>query len=426
MPMLPDTLSGAPRPDKRNIIISEAIKLFNSNGFADTRLEDIGERLGTTKTSISYHFKSKEGLLLEVYDNALDFSETALKEAANLPTGRAAILYWVEAHAFAHARALSGIAAPLALISEFPQLGNDALTAVELRHRALLSKCRDFLIAGRADGSVTVRSIDATHFFLLNVIHWLPRWLSEVRPADYDAAIRGLIDVLANGLSTSPVRQPAPPIIRSAHPDLGAVFDREAHNRMKREALLRTGTRALNIHGFRNLSLNDVAAELGVTRGAFYYQFADKEALLKGCFERSCDLVETAQHFARKDGGKGLDILERTLRHLFEGQVSNLDPLVRINLMGALEPKSRILIEAKLKRLKSEFADIIAMGMVDDSMRTLELAASEQLVMGAVFAGNQRRFASTRPDNAADGANPSFSANDYFEVLFHGLEGRKA
>ncbi|MCA8900443.1 MAG: TetR/AcrR family transcriptional regulator [Hyphomonas sp.] len=424
--MLIDTLAGAPRPDKRGIIISEAIKLFNSNGFADTRLEDIGERLGTTKTSISYHFKSKEGLLLEVYDNALDFSETALKEAESLPSGREAILYWVRAHAFAHARALSGIAAPLALISEFPQLGNDALTAVEARHRALLTRCREFLLAGRKDGSVNVRSVDATHFYLMNVIHWLPRWLSEVRPADYEQAIGGLIDVLTHGLSATPNRPPAPPIIRSVHQDLDAVFDRDAHNRMKREALLRTGTRALNTHGFRNLSLNDVAAELGVTRGAFYYHFSDKEALLKGCFERSCDLVEAAQHYARKDGSTGLDILERALRHLFEGQVSNLDPLVRVNLLGALEPKSRILIEAKLKRLKSEFADIIAMGMVDDSMRTLELAASEQLVMGAIFAGNQRRFAFTRPDETGADTAPSFAANDYFEVLFHGLEGRKA
>lgn len=424
--MFTESLAGAPRPDKRNVIISEAIKLFNSNGFADTRLEDIGERLGTTKTSISYHFKSKEGLLLEVYESALDFSESALTAAERLPSGREAILYWVEAHAFAHARALSGIAAPLALISEFPQMANDALAAVEARYRALLTRCRALLLAGRRDGSVNVRSIDATHFFMMNIMHWLPRWLSEVRPADYKEAISGLIDVLGHGLSASPSRPPAPPIIRSVHQDLDAVFDREAHNKMKREALLRTGTRALNTHGFRNLSLNDVAAELGVTRGAFYYQFTDKEALLKGCFERSCDLVETAQQFARKNGSTGLDVLERALRFLFEGQISNLDPLVRINLLGALEPKSRILIEAKLKRLKSEFADIIAMGMVDDSIRTLELAASEQLVMGSVFGSNQRRFALTRPGETSADSAPSFSASDYFEVLFHGLEGRSA
>ncbi len=417
-------LSSSPRPERRDIIVAEAVRLFNANGFADTRLEDIGERLGATKTSISYHFKSKDGLLLEAYDRALAFSEDALVKAEQRPTAREALLCWVEQHAIAHAHALAGSSRPLAILSEFPELVDEGMHPLKVRYECVATKCREMLERGKRDGSIGVQSIEAAQFLVSNVMQWLPRWLGEVRPADYESAIEGLTDLLANGLAADPGRIPATSINRSADRDVDAVFDREARNRLKREAFLRTGSRALNRTGYRRLSLNEVAAELGVTRGAFYYHIADKDALLLGCFERSCNLIETSQTLGRKSDIPGLDALERSLRWLFERQVSNLDPLIRLNLLAALDKKNRILIEAKLRKLQSEFADMVATGMVDGSIRVIDIAVAERLIMGVLFISGQRQLSAGARDDGETTERPSFSANEYFEILFYGLSGR--
>jgi AcrR family transcriptional regulator len=412
------------RLDRRETILSEAVRLFNENGYSDTRLEDIGARLGTAKTSISYHFKSKDGLLLEVYDRALTFSEAALNRADQEASGRGAIISWVRAHARAHADAVAGLAAPLALIADLPGSEGGAETELAARYGALLGACRHLFERGLSDGSIKVSSSEAALFFLLNLVHWLPRWLAEVRPADHDRAIDGLCDVLVHGIAADRSRQPARQINSAPETDSEAIFDRDARNRLKREALLRAGTRALNAHGYRSLSLADVAGELGVTRGAFYYHIADKDTLLHGCFERTCTLIATAQSLADKPDLSGLEILERALRWLFERQISNLDPLLRPGLLSALDTKNRLLINARLNRLKSGFADMIARGMIDGSVRSVELAAAEQLALGSVFAGSHRRKALLRRLSSAQAGTDNISSSAYYEVLIYGLRGR--
>ena len=407
---------------RRDLIIAEATRLFNEQGYADTRLEDIGDRLGTVKTSISYHFNSKEGLLQQAYENALTFSETALHNATGAPTGCAAVLEWVRAHARAHSEALGGLRPPLALIADLSSLEDSAANALATRYRQLIRGCGELLEKGRADGSIGIKSVDATLFFLVNMLHWMPRWLSEIHPDAALRAIDGLVDLLQHGLARDRRRRPAPSINPTVNETMDSIFDREARNRMKREAFFRTGTRALNARGYRSLSLNDIAAELGVTRGAFYYQIADKDALLQGCFERSCDLIAEAQRQAAQDGLGGLDQLERALRWLYDRQVSNLDPLTRISLLSALEPKIRAMIETRLEESRSRFARILAKAVMDGSAREIHIAGADQLVLGAMFAGSHRRLAMM--PSAQAGSRPGFSSAAYFEPLFYGLLGR--
>ena len=69
-------------------------------------------------------------------------------------------------------------------------------------------------------------------------------------------------------------------------------FNREAQNRIKQEAFLRAGTQHFNRKGFSGTSLDDIAESLNVSKGAFYYHFANKEALLAQCYEFTLDQFE--------------------------------------------------------------------------------------------------------------------------------------
>src|SRR5580704_7534386 len=51
----------------RDAILSAAEVLFSTSGFNAVSIRDIAQEAGANPGSISYHFKSKDGLLLEIY-----------------------------------------------------------------------------------------------------------------------------------------------------------------------------------------------------------------------------------------------------------------------------------------------------------------------------------------------------------------------
>src|SRR4051794_34947387 len=54
-------------PNMREAILSAAELLFSTNGFNAVSIRDIAQEAGANPGSVTYHFKSKDGLLLEIY-----------------------------------------------------------------------------------------------------------------------------------------------------------------------------------------------------------------------------------------------------------------------------------------------------------------------------------------------------------------------
>jgi len=63
-----DNDDGAPRrPNMREAILCAAEELFSTNGFNAVSVRDIAQAAGANPGSVTYHFKTKDGLLLEIY-----------------------------------------------------------------------------------------------------------------------------------------------------------------------------------------------------------------------------------------------------------------------------------------------------------------------------------------------------------------------
>ena len=62
----------------------------------------------------------------------------------------------------------------------------------------------------------------------------------------------------------------------------------------KHERVLDEAARQLNEKGVLLTSLAEIAAKLGVTRGAMYYYVADREDLVFQCYRRAAEI--TARH----------------------------------------------------------------------------------------------------------------------------------
>ena len=55
------------KPNMREAILAAAEELFSTNGFNAVSVRDIAQAAGANLGSITYHFKTKDGLLLEIY-----------------------------------------------------------------------------------------------------------------------------------------------------------------------------------------------------------------------------------------------------------------------------------------------------------------------------------------------------------------------
>src|SRR5256885_7354286 len=57
----------ARKPNLREAILCAAEELFSTNGFNAVSVRDIAQAAGANPGSVTYHFKTKDGLLLEIY-----------------------------------------------------------------------------------------------------------------------------------------------------------------------------------------------------------------------------------------------------------------------------------------------------------------------------------------------------------------------
>jgi len=91
----------APRVDRRRAVLDAATALFAERGFAGVSLQDIAETAGTHKTTLFYHFPTKEALHEAVLDEALGRIAEVMSEFLGGPFSRERVAYLLDQmHAF--------------------------------------------------------------------------------------------------------------------------------------------------------------------------------------------------------------------------------------------------------------------------------------------------------------------------------------
>ena len=89
---------------------------------------------------------------------------------------------------------------------------------------------------------------------------------------------------------------------------------RPRDHEVKREAVIRAAARAFNEHGYHHTSLDDIAADLGVTKPTVYYYVANKEQLLFECFLAGLRPIREALRESERLPGPGRERLQAVIR----------------------------------------------------------------------------------------------------------------
>jgi len=137
--------------------------------------------------------------------------------------------------------------------------------------------------------------------------------------------------------------------------------------------MLAAAARLFATHGYHNVTVDDIGAELGISGPALYHHFKSKEELL------STTLLSVNQGLVR-DAAAAQDVDPRqTLRNLVEGLVTfSLDrpELIEIHKRELIHAPQDV--QRQIRSLKASYVDawvepLISLGAVDD--RTVRAAA---------------------------------------------------
>ena len=407
---------GLQRETKRAAVLSCAAKLFNTKGARSTTLADVASRLGLTKTSLYYYVATKEDLIYQCYDANMRQAHDQLDRAKETHEGAIeCLMAFLESQINTTLRSLDGegdfYAAPL----EVASLKAEHREVLEEEYRRLLRRLIDLLNRGIEAGQIRPCNPVITIRAIIGALDWSFYWLYEMPREQARGVVNALRDLLTHGLMSSPER-PAGGEAAAIPPfsPEDEAFDREAQNRLKQEAFLKAGTRCFNQKGFSGTSLDEIAEQLQVSKGAFYYHFANKEALLTQCFDYTLDQLEQVVARIEQLEAPAAAKLETACRHIFALQNSDQGPLVHFNAITALPPEVRQRLLARLASVHATLENYVALAAETLEFRDIPPGIVIQLLTGALNAAMD--LDAWQP---IDDIN--HSAGEYFSVFFSGL-----
>ena len=414
------------RRRKRAAIISAAAKRFNERGFAHTRLEDVAKDLGLTKTSISYYFSGKDELAEAVFRAAADFLQDAL-DTAQKTEGDAAgrIEALINAYSSQLIEAQNGRRPHLAALHDLEALPETVRNDVADKVSICVDRIHGEVRAWIEETAAPLNRPEPVSFMILAALDWMgERQSAQRRGADARIEREALLDLLSYGLTALTSHQPASTPLDFSSDDTIAVFDRDTRNRLKREAFLKAGSRLFNQKGFGGASLGEVAASLGVSRGAFYYHIQDKEQFLDQCLERSLQIVERVLQQAEEAELAPLDRMYSVLSELVYRQAAGVEPLLRPAMAAVLPAPRRRRHRTRLHNIARRLGDTLTEGATTGEMRDVDVSLVEDILASVLFLNGGYALAATnRTPGWSIAEDPRSMTSDYLYLLLHGLRG---
>lgn len=375
---------------RKQAIIRAAIDLINQRGVKGMTLGDVAANLELVPTAVIYYFKRKEDLAAACFELSIARYDQLLDEAEQAPPDQQ--LWSFVSGFFRASRAIAnGEAEPLAVFNDVRALQNPdvnkAYVALFRRTRSLLSRSLPTRLP-RID-------LNARTHLVLSQLFWTVVWLADFEPEDYDRAAARFYDILTLGMRAHSGDW--------APPDLPLTEAlEEIATDSAREDFLRAATELINANGYVGASVDKIAANMNVTKGAFYYHFDAKDDLVLACFERTLQITRLAQRLGCNAGDSSWNQLGATANALIHHQLTGNLPILRTSALTTVPEIIRKYLLQKFERLSNGFAGTISDGIADGSIRPVDPIIASQMVTAVINACAELHFwtPGLTPENA--------------------------
>lgn len=163
--------------ERKMNIIRVAAKLFSEKGYHDATLEDIAKNLKYTKGSIYYYINSKQELLFQCHELAMDMLISRLEEilATDWPV-EVKLKEGIKAHIEMVVGEMSLVT--VALGQEF-ELQEDYRQVIVKKRDRYERYFRQLVDEGIAKGTFRPLASKMAVFIIMGAVNWIPRWYRE-------------------------------------------------------------------------------------------------------------------------------------------------------------------------------------------------------------------------------------------------------
>lgn len=373
--------------EKREEIIACATTLINERGVRGMTLADVAAAAGIVPTSIAYYFGKKEALAAACFEVGLDRMMQLIAVAHREPTARARLTVLLESQFALKRRVTEGLEPPIPIFSDIRTLSEPWYSQVRERWRQFFQATRDLLRTPEMAWLRDRAAASRTNMIIEHML-WLSIWLPRYDVDEYPRLCARMLDILLDGIALPGAAWGPMDIDLSS----GAL-----ETQGMPDALLIAATRLINQHGYKGASVDKISASLQRTKGAFYHHIDGKDDLVAAGFERSFDVLRTAQNKGLALEGDAWTRLNSIVAALAVFQISPEGPLMRISALQSLpEPMRRKVIDGS-DRIARRFSGLVSDGVSERSLRPVDPAIASQMLNAAINAVADRRLALQDP-----------------------------
>ncbi|MEO4001996.1 TetR/AcrR family transcriptional regulator [Mesorhizobium sp. CAU 1732] len=355
---------------RRQIILDAAATLINRNGVRGLTFVEVAEAVGMNTTSITYYFRKKELLAAAAIEETIGIFDAMTREAEQEPDPVSRVSLLLRLRLDHSAAIRRGDRPTVAVLGDLRALEEPARERLIGWYSEITRRVAGYF-GPLDDRQLFLRRMAAAQV-LLDVIHWMRAWLPTYSLHDFDLVHASLMDLMTNGFSPAGVSW-------SPSVKLPAPVEEDSQT-----AYLRAATLLLNARGYRGASVDEIAAQLNLSKGSFYHHLDSKDDLVLKCFARSYERVSAAQAQAATSTGVWRDRLSQAVSDLLAIQFDARFPLLRTTAMQALPPEMRADAIADATRMANSFAVMLWRGVADGSLRPVNPGVASHCLLALV------------------------------------------
>lgn len=272
--------------DRKQRILAKAAELFRTSGYASVAMTDIAAGVGIGPSALYRHYRNKQELLVAALDEAVSRYEEAVRGTDDL---------------FAVADNVVGIASESQTLDvlwsrDKGHIGPAARADLRLRIVGV-SEALSAAIEKRAAPDAVAAQVAA--WSVLAIVNWPGHRELSVPPGDRDRllsmAVHAAVESALGGRPTSDAGDRVTGLPVPAEPGAGLLPV------ARREAVLKAAVTMFAVHGYANVSLDDIGEVVGIAGPSVYNHYDSKRELLVCGLNRAFEAMwlELGQVLAR-------------------------------------------------------------------------------------------------------------------------------
>ncbi len=189
--------------NRKNEIIEGSLKLFAQYGYHSTSLNDVASKIGVTKATLYYYFRSKDEIMKAILERSMARMDKVLDLDESSLCPRDKLRQFIQYHIIFGSDGAELAKITFDQLSAFPKRMRTTLKTKEKKVDAVLQR---ILEQGADDGSIEVQDVKIASYAILGICNWTYHWYKPGGRLAPEKIAELCIDLIENGYLAKPDR----------------------------------------------------------------------------------------------------------------------------------------------------------------------------------------------------------------------------